>query len=83
MKRSRAYSDVTMLERVRFRIHTDLHLRSLSSSKADRTPAVARWTLADLCREEHFNFDDFRQLALRARDSLGGRPYAADIQVSF
>jgi hypothetical protein len=34
---------------------------------------IVQDALADLCKEEHFNFDDFRLLALRARDSLKGK----------
>ena len=40
---------------------------------------IVQDALADLCREEHFNFDDFRTIALRARDSLKGKPYATDL----
>lgn len=40
---------------------------------------IVQDALADLCREEHFNFDDFRQIALRARDYLRGKSYAADL----
>jgi hypothetical protein len=40
---------------------------------------IAQDALADLCREEHFNFDDFRHIALRARDSLRDKAYAADL----
>lgn len=40
---------------------------------------IAQDALADLCREEHFNFDDFRSTALRARDYLKGKPYASDL----
>lgn len=40
---------------------------------------IAQDALADLVREEHFNFDDFRSIALRARDHLKGKPYGVDV----
>ena len=40
---------------------------------------IAQDALGDLCREEHFNFDDFREIAIRARDYLRDKPYGADL----
>lgn len=40
---------------------------------------IVQDALADLCKEEHFNFDDFRSLALMARDSLRASPLGKDL----
>jgi hypothetical protein len=59
-------------------IDADLFLADQAYNIAS-TYFIAQDALADLCREEHFNFDDFREIALRARDSLKGKPYATDL----
>jgi hypothetical protein len=59
-------------------VDADLFLADQAYNIAS-TYFIAQDALADLCREEHFNFDDFREIALRARDSLKSKPYATDL----